>query len=320
MQPIRQLDLHHLLVLEALLVERSVTRAARRLGVTQPAVSNALVRMRAILGDELFIRGAGGMVATAYALQMEGPLTLALQQIRIALQPAEFVPARSVQMFRLAMSSHAELTVLPLLATRLAKIAPSVGLHVKPKPTPEIPQQLDTREIDFAIGATVLPPKRFRTMTLYGDEYVCIMRADHPMAAKRFAAEDFAAARQVQISPTGATSNLLDDLLARRGLRRQAAITVNDFTPGLKVVAETDMVTAIFRRSFEVLQEFAPRGLICRPLNLDPVEVAMVWHAELGNHADCEWLRGQIYDVCAPFRPAQPVMSSQRRKARAASK
>jgi DNA-binding transcriptional LysR family regulator len=305
MPNLRQIELRQLLVLEALLAERNVTRAARKLGLTQPAVSNALARLRILLKDKLFIRGAGGIMPTPFALQLSEPLHAALRELEEAIQPPRFVAAEASLTFRLAMSSHAELTILPLIAARLHRLAPKACLHVRPKSTPEVPPQLDTRDLDFAIGASVLPAKRFSSVDLYADEYVCVMRKDHPLARGQFDLRDFAAAPQLQISATGATNNLLDDLLFRRRLRREVVTTVNHFLAGLRIVAETELVTGMFLRTLLTFKEFDRWGLTYRRLKkLDPVTMTLVWRPDLRMHPAYAWLREQIYEVCAPFRVA----------------
>lgn len=299
---IRNLDLRLLLIFDAVLTGGSVTQAARRLGMSQPAVSTALARLRHILKDELFTREPGGMRPTPRALDLAVPINEALRQLEAAVQPAEFVPGESTRGFRLAIASHTEMAILPQLIARIEEVAPSIQLVARPKPNSEVSRLLDTNQIDFAVGAVGRVPARFRQAPLYEDRFVCVMRKDHPLAKRDFTLDEFAAARHVLVSSTGESSTLLDSLLAKHRLRRNIHVTLKHFVAGATILGQTDLVAGWFFRSYEPLSRFGDFGLTWRDLPLAPIKVAVVWHPVLSAHPAYKWLLGEIQAVCAPFR------------------
>ena len=299
---IASVDLRLLLVFNAVMAERNVTRAARRLGLTQPAVSNALTRLRFTLKDDLFLRGVGGMQPTSRALELAGPVGRALTQLESAIQPFEFVPAHAERVFRVAMSSHAEPVILPPLIERLRRLAPGIALHVRPKAKPDAPPELDTNEIDFSIGVNLKPPRRLSTVTLYQDRYVAIMHRSHRLARGKITLKDFVAAPHLLISSTGESANVFDYLIARRKLHRHVAATASHLSTARDILLRSDLVAPLFGRTAAAFREGDGGALVTRPLPLEPLSVALTWHPGLSNHPAHEWLRRQIYDVCAPLR------------------
>jgi molybdate transport repressor ModE-like protein len=300
---LRNLDLRLLLILDAVLVEGSVTQAARRLGMSQPAVSTALSRLRHILKDDLFTREPGGMRPTPRALDLAVPINQALRQLEAAVQPMEFVPAESTRRFRMAIASHTEMAILPQLVERIHKVAPFLELHAMPKPNPEVARQLDANQIDFAIGAVGKIPDRFQRAFLYDDEFVCVMRSGHPLAKKKtLTLAEFAAARHLLVTSTGESSTLLDAVLGKHHQRRSIQITVKHFLAGAQILEETDLVAGWFFRSLGPVLHFAGKGLTIRRLPLPPIRVEIVWHPGLTAHPAYKWLRNEISAVCEPFR------------------
>jgi DNA-binding transcriptional LysR family regulator len=282
---IRNLDLRLLLILDALLVEGSVTHAARRLGMSQPAVSAALARLRHILKDDLFTREPGGMRPTPRALELAIPISQALRQLEAAVQPAEFVPAESTRSFRIAIANHSEVVLLPELIERLRRDAPLVQIHALPKPNREVPRMLDSNIIDFAIGAIGEMPSRFRRATLYHDEFVCVGRHDHPLLkSSTITLEDFVSVPHLLVTSTGESRTLLDQVLAKRHVERDIQYTVKHFLAALPILKRTDAVAGWFRRSFDAVLGATVTDLVIRPLPLEPMSVDIVWHPELTAH------------------------------------
>ncbi len=155
---LRKFDLKALLVFDAVMTERSTTKASYQLSMSQPAVSSALNRLRYGLEDELFIRGADGMRPTPRALELAAPIRQALTQLSEALEPVEFVPANASRTFTFTMTDHVALLILPTLAKRLEKVAPNIDIRVKPNTNVNAPELLNSGEIDFAIGVFPNPP------------------------------------------------------------------------------------------------------------------------------------------------------------------
>src|ERR1700679_549436 len=164
-------DLKLLVVFDAIMTERNVSRAGARIGMSQSATSNALNRLRELLADQLFIRTGSGMQPTAVALRLTTPIHEALQLVRSALEPSLFDPSNSTWTYRLAISDHASIVMLPSLAEHLARVAPGVRLVLRPKVNAEVAGQLDANEIDFAIGVIPALQRRFNRASLFRDSY-----------------------------------------------------------------------------------------------------------------------------------------------------
>ena len=291
-------DLRLLVVFDALMQEHSVTRAARRLGITQPAASNSLNRLRHHLGDPLFLKGANGMKPTRRALELAAPVAQALRQLEIVLDPPAFTPGRSKWTFQMAISDHVSIIVLPHLAERMLTAAPGVDLRLKTKTMPTLPAMLDSGEVDLALGYNPDLPKRFQMQALFEDRYVCLMRQDHPMAKRPLTLSRFAGARHLLVRPSGESTSLVDHLLAKRNIERRVSMTVNQLLSAFFLVESSDLVTTVFRSTAEYCLRRGSFRIAMRPLPLQPVPITMVWHAGTTNHAAHRWMRNQLIDIC----------------------
>jgi DNA-binding transcriptional LysR family regulator len=266
--------------------------------MTQPAVSNALGRLRHLLKDELFVRAQGSMRPTPRALELTGPLRQALGQIEAVLDPSDFDPARDPRLFKLAMSDHATITILPQLMKRLEMIAPNVALQVRPKLDWCVAELLDGHEIDFALGVIPDAPVRFSHITLFEDVYMCAMRRGHPLARGKVTLASFAAARNLAVRSADRTANLIDHLLESRGLQRRMALTVDQFCVVPAIIANTDLVATVLRRKAQSLGLFERPDLILKQLPLPPVEAVLLWHPTMTHHKAHRWMREVLVDSC----------------------
>lgn len=291
-------DLKLLVVFDAVMAEGSVTRAGARLGMTQPAVSNALGRLRYLLKDDLFVRAQGGIRPTPRALELTGPVRHALKQIEAVLDPSDFDPARDARVFKLAMSDHAAVTILPHLVKRLEAIAPNVDLQVRPKFNRKVAGLLDAHEIDFALGVVPDAPVRFSRITLFEDVYMCAMRRGHMLARGSLTLDRFAAAKHLVVRPAGEATNLIDHVLESRGLERRMALTVNQFLAVPAIIGNTDLITTLFRRTAGQLGILESPDLVVRPLPLPPVPATLLWHPTMTHHKAHRWVREVLVDSC----------------------
>jgi DNA-binding transcriptional LysR family regulator len=291
-------DLRLLLVFDALIQERSVTRASHRLGITQPAASNALNRLRHHLRDPLFLKTANGMEPTQRALDLAAPVAQALRQLEVVLTPAAFPPGKSKWTFQMAVSDHVSIVVLPHLAERVQTSAPGLDLRLKSKTLRTLPAMLDSGEVDIALGYNPNLPRRFKTQPLFEDRYVCLMRADHPLATGPLSLKRFAAARHVLVRPSGDSGSLLDELLARRKINRRISMSVTQLISAFFLVESSDLITAVFRSTADYCIRRAGLRLVARPLPLDPVQITMVWHAGTSDLPAHRWMRQQLADIC----------------------
>ncbi len=297
-------DLKLLVVFDVVMSEGSVTRAGARLGMTQPAVSNALGRLRHLLKDDLFVRSQGSMRPTPRALELTGPLRQALGQIEAVLDPSDFDPARDARVFKLAMSDHATITMLPQLMQRLEALAPNVALEVRPKLDWCVADLLDGHEIDFALGVIPDAPVRYSRIKLFEDVYMCAMQRSHPLARGELTLANFAAAKNLAVRSPDRNANLIDDMLESRGLRRRMALTVDQFCVVPAILANTQLVATVLRRKAQSLGLFERSDLVLRQLPLPPVEAILLWHPTMTHHKAHRWMREVLVDTCREYSEA----------------
>lgn len=297
------LDIKLLIVFDAVMRERSVTRAAVRVGMSQPAVSSALNRLRDLVRDTLFLRVAGGVRPTPRAEELALPVQQALRQLQYAFEPPVFAPETARRSYTIAASDHASTLVLPALASRIFASARGIQLKILPKFNPHILMQMDSGEVDFGLGVIHEMPQRFRHQTLFRERYVCFMRPDHPLAAGALTFERYIEAHHLTVAPLENTGQLIDRLLARRNAERHVAMTVNQSLLAPDILRGTDLILTTLRMLAARVPAFA--GLSVRPLPFleDPVEVRLTWHGVQTNDPSHRWMREQIVDVCAAIDP-----------------
>lgn len=294
-----EFDLKALLVFDAVMTERSITKAGYRLSMSQPAVSSALNRLRHALKDELFIRGADGMRPTPRALELAAPIRQALTQLNEALEPVEFLPASASRAFTFAMADHAASLILPALAERLEKLAPYIDIRVKPNTNINAPELLDSGEIDFAIGLFPNPPERLHVAALIRDEYICAMRRNHPLARKPLDLDGYLSAKHLLVSLSGEPTGFVDILLESQGLRRRIAMTVNQFSVVPTILKQSNLVVTVVCRAI-MLSPYV-RELVTQPvpLAIHPSALSLLWHGRLSHHPANAWMRSQLFDICS---------------------
>ncbi|RMX02597.1 LysR family transcriptional regulator [Corticibacter populi] len=298
----RSLDLNLLRVFDVVMQERSLTKAAERLNLTQPAVSNALRRLREALEDELLVRSGQGLEPTARAVELWDTVRDVMLQLRDAISPESFDPARTDMTVHMGMIDATAALLLPHLVQILEKEAPRVSVQVMPLTTRDPRRMLESAEIDVAVGyfpavladltarAQAEAGVAFEARLLYQREYVCVMNAQHPLAEQPLTLERFCDARHLLVSFSGRPYGFIDEALAARGLRRQVVMTVNQYLTAARVVAQTQLLTALPRHFL------APSGLahhlVMRelPIQLAPVSVTMLWLRQNRHPAAIQWL------------------------------
>ena len=299
----RTLDLNLLRVFDEVMAEGSLTRAARNLSLTQPAVSNALRRLRETLGDELVQRSGQGMAPTPRARAIWPAVREALAQLQSSLIPNEFVPAEANTSFVLAMSDASAAELIPVLTETLEKQAPRVTLRVVPLTTRDPRSMLDEEACDLAVGyfPSMLAdltartqsgePQPFFHQRLFTGEYVCVMRKDHPLAQGPLTIDAFCAARHMLVSFSGRPFGFVDEALATLGRERFVVMTVNQFFTAARVVANANLLT-VLPLHFVKITGYADQ-LVFRPLpfEVSPVLVDAVWHRRSQQRSSHVWLR-----------------------------
>lgn len=293
---LHELDLNLLLVFDRLAQDGRVSRVAESLGLSQPAVSNALRRLRDALGDELFVRTPAGMAPTPYAQQLAAPVAAALQGLQGALHvQASFDPARSERCFNLAMTDVGEIYFLPVLMDALAREAPGITLRCLPVADTTLREQMAAGRVDLALGSLPQLQGGFFQQALFRQRYVALMRAGHPLAGSTaLSAARYRQAAHVRVVSAGTTHGQVDDALQRLGVVRRVQLTVPHYVALGQVLASTGLVATVPERLAERLA--GPHGLVSRPLGLKlPTStIAQLWHAHLHRDPGHQWLRNLV--------------------------
>ena len=295
---LRRYDLNLLVTLEALLDEGSVTGAARRLSLSQSAVSAALDRLRNVFSDPLLVRVGNRMEATPFALKLQGPLKTALASVSLTLAlPKRFDPATTRLHARFGLSDYVGLIMLPSLYALLQREAPSISIDVVGKPPEDAIARLVAGEIDLA---TAVGPPEGRNLfhaPLVDEEFVCVLRAGHPLARRRFTVERFLEFPQVVVTAHGASAANFDKVLSARGLRRRAPVSVPVFATAFALLSRSDLVAVL--PSLIARSEAARYDLVtCKPpLAIPGYRLSIVWHQRTAHDAAHVWLRERLLDI-----------------------
>ena len=297
---LESLDLNLLLLFEALLSESQLTRAAEKIGLTQPAASHALGRLRAVLGDPLFCRDRGRMIATARAQALAPAVLDALRLLRGALEPgAAFDIASSSATVRVSMSDYGEQVLLPAIYALVRKEAPGVSLRIERATALFEPpvERILSGAVDCAIGffTPAVRESRVVLQPLYDERFTFVVRRNHPARKQRLTLRRFAALEHVRILyPSEERSGLIDSLLRARGLERSVSITVPQFGAVPPIVANSNAVGTMPERLAKLAQGLAT---LDAPLNIPPMSVTMAWQQRMTDDPVHAWFRGVVERV-----------------------
>lgn len=307
----RTLDLNLLRVFDEVMAERNLTRAARNLSITQPAVSNALRRLREVLGDELVRRSGAGVEPTPHALALWPTVRDALRQLQHTLAPGEFDAGTADTTFLLAMADATAAELIPGLVQIAEKEAPAISLRVLPLTTRDPRRMLEQEEVDMAVGyfpaviASLAARGQsgvgvaFETQRLYLGQYVCVMRRGHPLANAPLTLDDYCAARHLLVSFSGRPYGFIDQTLGAMGRERRIVVTVNQFFTAGRVVANSDLLTVLPRHFVTVTGIDDQLVLRDLPFDQPPVHVDAVWHRRAQHGHAHEWLRTALLRAAA---------------------
>lgn len=297
---LEEIDLNLLVVFRQMLVERRVSRVAEKLGVSQPAVSNALARLRKLLGDELFLRTARGMEPTPFAEQLSESVSYALGMIHSALnQRASFEPAASQRRFSIGMTDIGEIYFLPRLMDRLAREAPSITLSTVRNQAVNLRDEMEAGKVDLAIGLLPQLKAGFFQRRLFRQRYVCLFRRGHSLDRNKISLAEFSEAEHVVVVSAGTGHGQVDEWLQRRGVQRRVRLTVPHFVAVGDILLATDMVATVPER---LAQRMAgPFGLVyvAHPAPLPEMAINLFWHAKYHKDPANQWLRGLVFEMFA---------------------
>lgn len=297
MKDIKNLDLNLLKALDALLDERNVTRAATRLGVTQPAMSGMLTRLRETFGDPLFVRAQRGIVPTERALELAAPLKQVMSELSALLQPPVFDPSTASQTFTIAATDYALRAIAAPFIAPLKQMAPNIRVVLIPVDPAQLPAQLERGEIDIALIAPNDTPPGLHARKLYDEHYVCALRENHPamqQGRKRLTVNQFCALDHALGSYTGGGfRGVTDEALEKLGKKRRVTLSVKSFLVLPEILRATDMVAILPSRlvvGFEGLMVFEP------PVDVPGFTMVAAWHERTHRDTAQRWLRELLFE------------------------
>lgn len=303
---ISETNLRLFLVLDALLIESSVTRAAKRLHLTQPAVSHALKQLRALYKDELFVRSADGLAPTPLALSLAPMLRNGLNQLERTLQSdAEFEPTTSQRRFTVATVDYPLITGIAPLMKRLSREAPGVDVRILPVAS-DLHARLVSGNLDTVLAGGEVEQQMALDKTLMktrfiSEDFVCILREGHPALKRKFDLDAYCAQGHVLVSTGGADTGYVDTVLGKQGKSRRVVLTVPAFIGAPTIVAGSDLISSVPR----AIGEFAARhfGTVMRPvpLQMPRADAYIWWHQRFQNDPGHRWWRRMLVEAFAPF-------------------
>ncbi|CAM3255925.1 LysR family transcriptional regulator [Asticcacaulis taihuensis] len=300
---LKDIDLNLLVVLRALLQTRGVSQAAERLGMSQPAVSRSLSRLRRQFGDRLLVKGNRSMMPTLYASELAAPLELLLEQTEAFFDTKPvFDITSTTRVFRLATTDYGAIAVLPQTLAQMIAQAPLSGLEVVGFGRDTF-RMLSEGQIDLAFYSDDPVPTSLRTADLFNEDYICLISNNHPLTSHiqngRIDMDNYLAYDHALVTVTGGRTGIVDDALRARGLKRRIAMWLPYFMTAALLVSRSNLVLTLPRRaaeeaanSFELLK-FMP------PIELETFGYRMIWHERTQRDGACLWLRNLISNSCA---------------------
>ncbi|MDD0974165.1 LysR family transcriptional regulator [Pseudomonas fontis] len=290
-----KVDLNLFIVFDAIYTEANLTRAGQIVGITQPAVSNALARLRETFNDPLFVRTAQGMVPTPMAQNIIGPVRNALSLLRVSVQESRiFNPLQANKTFRISMTDLTEAVILPSLFQRLRRLAPAVVIESFLCKRRETTKELAAGRLDFAVDAPLNTDPQVRHVKLMQDQYVCALRQGHPMAKDKISLDDYLAMTHIHISSRRNGLGYVDLALGKMGVQRKIALRSQHYLMASQVLQQTDMVMTVPER-------FARRhqlNYVSLPVEVPALETHLYWHESTDQDPANRWMREQMIELC----------------------
>jgi DNA-binding transcriptional LysR family regulator len=291
-------DLNLLRVFLALMEERSVTRAAERLGITQPALSNSLNRLRDILHDPLFIRERYGMQPTAKAEELAPVIMEAISQLdSLVLGQQAFDPMQSNMLVTIAPNSYVEYVLIPAVVARLQALAPGIKLRITPYGNDLAETGVISGTTALVMGRFVDPPDNLVVQHLMDDSLACVVRTDHPDIDDTITKTQYETMKHVNVMPPGKMRAGLFQALDRHGLKREVAVSVTHFLSVPEVIATTDYCTTLPSQICRRLQGDKRLKILPTPVDLGTFPIDMAWHVRYRHDPAHRWLRSMIEEV-----------------------
>ena len=293
-------DLNLMPVFLALMEERSVTRAAARLGITQPALSNSLSRLRDTLQDPLFIRARYGIKPTQLAEEIAPSIEAALAQLDdLIVNQQHFQPKDANRLFTLAPNSYAELTLMPALVARLNDLAPAIKLRLTAFGNDLAETGIISGTTALALGRIVDPPDNLIVQHLMDESLACVVRVDHPDVGSSISRKQYERLKHVNVLPTGRLRAGLFQALERQNLKREVAISVTHFLTVPEIVAVTDYCATLPSLICRKLEGDGRFKVMPAPVDLGTFPLDMAWHVRYRHDPAHRWLRSLVAEVAS---------------------
>lgn len=298
MVKLAHIDLNLLVVFDLLYQEQNTQRVALRIGITQPAVSHALKRLRLLLDDELFERTSQGLQPTPRASQLHPGIADALTRMNDTLNLCDdFKPAKSDRTFHINMTDIGEIVFLPRLLQYLSQHAPGISLNTVRSHHNDLKHEMEEGEIDLAVGLIPQLGAGFYQQRLFVQRYVCLMRHDHPLASRDFSLEDFRTAPQAVVVAQGTGHSIVEEQLARAGINRPVSLTLPNFAAVPYIVNSSDLVVTVTNKLAEATQTHFGLTVREHPIALSEIPINLFWHRRFHQDPGNRWLRGLMFNM-----------------------
>lgn len=297
---LKDIDLNLLLVFHQLLLHRRMSRVGEALGMTQPGVSNALKRLRILLGDELFVRTTRGMEPTPYAAALAEPIGYALSTIHDSLnEVSHFDAATSRRKFMIGMTDIGEVYFLPQLMAALRAHAPGITVSTVRNAAVNLQDEMEAGHIDLAIGLLPQLKSGYFQRSLFRQRYVCMFQEGHELDKGNITQEEFEAADHVVVVSSGTGHAIVDLTIDRLGIRRNVCLTVPHFVAVGHILAASPMIATVPERyAMACMKPFGLR-YVAHPFPLPEININLFWHARFNKDPANKWLRSLIFETFA---------------------
>jgi DNA-binding transcriptional LysR family regulator len=294
---LNRIDLNLLVSLDVLLAERNVTHAARRLSISQPALSAQLKQLRTLFRDPLLLPATRGMTPTARALELQAPLREMLATLgSLVAERQPFDPATAQDTFRIAATDSVQAGLCVPLIARLRASAPGVRVALLPSAGTQLGEQLASGQLDLALVTPAAMPASVKTRPLFDETFLCLLRSDHPAAARPLDLDTFCSLDHVLVSPAGGGfSGVVDDVLDKLGRRRRVVASLASFLLAPELVAQSDLICTVPAR---LARRWGGRlAVMAPPCEVGAFSMAMGWHPRAHSDPAQRWLRDQLAEL-----------------------
>ena len=293
------IDLNLLVIFDALIAEQHVTRAAKKVGLSQPATSSALSRLRVLFKDELFVKSSRGVIPTSKAIALAEPIRQALLDIQSAIASQQnFDAATSERTFRLGMDDYTEALFLPKLLQYIERVAPNIKIQVFPSNWQRSPKLLDTDRVDITLGHCPHWKTWHCRQLLYEECFVTVMSQNNPLIENPITLTDYVAASHLLVSPKGDMVGLVDKHLEELDLKRRVAMSMPNFLPATLVIATTNLIATLPEQIAKTCTSVLKLHISPLPFEMTGFSVDLLWHAKNERDSGHIWLRETLSELC----------------------